>query len=248
MKIIKRPCLSMLSVLLFFCVSLGVSPWALAAEKNTLLNDLNTLGENQFLAPYIQKTSTSSEVTVVQNRFYSRSKKHEIFTGLSYVTSGPAYFNTKAISMLYKVHINSQLSVGIDYAHFANTLSPAGVEVIKDGQFKLKNDPDFAFIPDLDFPKFSYMATASWYPSYGKLNLFNKIMYFDLFLTSGVGQIFLKNKPSALFSFSLGSSFWITKKWTTRMELQSKLYKETWYNSQHNVVATQLMLSTGYMF
>lgn len=244
MKIIK---------LYFFPVFTGfiflfISSLVLAEAQNPLLKDLNTLGENKFLVPYIKKTSTSSEVSVIQNRFYSRSTKQELLTGLAYITSGPAYFNTTGVSMLYKFYINSKWSVGIDYSYFSNSLSPAGLQIIKDGEAKLTNDPDFAFIPDLDFPKFSYTATASWYPSYGKFNLFNKIMYFDLFLTSGVGQIVLKHKPSPLFLLSLGSSFWFTKKWTGRMELQSKLYKETWYSRKHNIMTTQVMLSTGYIF
>ncbi|MBE8163004.1 MAG: hypothetical protein HAW63_03345 [Bdellovibrionaceae bacterium] len=245
MKIIKLYFFPLFAgLLLLFTNSL-----VLAAEaKPSLLEDLHNLGENTFLVPYIQKTSTDSEVSVIQNRFFSRGKKQEMLTGLAYSTSGPAYFKTTAVTMLYKVYINSKWSVGLDYSYFSNKLSPAGVQVIKEGESKLKNDPDYAFIPDLDFPKFSYTATASWYPSYGKFNLFNKIMYFDLFLTSGIGQIVLKHKPSALFSFSVGSSFWLTKQWTGRMELQSKLYKETWYNSQHNIVSTQVMLSTGYIF
>ncbi|MBE8221911.1 MAG: hypothetical protein HAW60_04190 [Bdellovibrionales bacterium] len=244
MKIIKAYFLSLFFVFVF----LFINSQALAETKNPLLNDLNTLGENKFLIPYIKKTSTSSEVSVIQNRFYSRDTKQELLTGFTYTTSGPAYFNTTGVSMLYKYYVSSKISVGINYSYFVNSLSPAGAQVIKDGRSKLKNDPDFAFIPDLDFPKFSYTATASWYPSYGKFNLFNKIMYFDLFLSSGVGQIILKHKPSQLFLLSLGSSFWFTKKWTGRMELQSKLYKETWYQEKHNIVATQVMFSTGYMF
>lgn len=223
---------------------------ALASEKktNSLLNDLSTLGDNQFLKPYIKSTSTSSEISVVQNRFYSRFNRQELLTGIGYSTSGPAYFKTTATSMFYKFYVSPKWSVGVNYSYFTNSLSSAGIQVIKNGEAKLKNDPDFAFIPDMDYPKFSYAATASWYPSYGKLNLFNTIMYFDLFVTSGLGKIILKHKPSSLLFLSFGSSLWLTKKWIARFEMQNKLYKETWYNSQHNIVTTQMMLSAGYMF
>lgn len=221
---------------------------AWSANNKSLLNDLNTLGENKFLSPYIQQNSTSQEVSVVQNRFYSRENKQELLVGSSYGISNPAYFISMATNLAYKFYLKPKWSVGFKYSYFLNTLSPAGVQIIKEAIKKSKLNPDAATIPDLDFPKFSYAATASWYPSYGKFNLFNKIMYFDLFVSSSLGQIVLKNKPSFLFALSLGSSFWLTKQWTARFEMQNKLYKETSYNSQHNIVSTQVMLSTGYMF
>lgn len=229
-----------------FCVFSIQNAWS--ANSKSLLKDLNTLGENKFLSPYIKQTSTTSEVSVVQNRFYSRKNKQEILTGFSYGTSNPTYFKSMAASWAYKFYLNPKWSVGFKYSYFVNTLSAAGVQIIKRALKNVQKEPDLATIPDLDFPKSSYVATASWYPSYGKFNLFNKIMYFDLFVSSSAGQIILKNKPSFLLSLSMGSSFWLTKKWTTRVEIQNKLYKESSYTQQHNILTTQLMLSTGYIF
>ena len=84
--------------------------------------------------------------------------------------------------------------------------------------------------PDVrDYAKNSYLFSVSYYPIYGKVNLFNwNVTQFDVYLNAGYGAVNLDlSGNSSLASIAGGLGFWITNGLSTRFEIRYQTYQDT---------------------
>jgi len=184
---------------------------------------MDTLGVNKDVVRKARKLSPNNEVRVVQKRSVDRTWRLETGLGLGLISGGNPYTNTSQSEASLELHINPRWSVGARYLGFSNELS-------REGQRVFDNAHSTGVAPDVrDFAKDAYIGSLSFYPLYGKVNLFNMaVTQFDVFLSAGFGQIQLDRSGSQdLLSFAGGVGFWLTNWLSTRFEVRYQTYEDT---------------------
>lgn len=224
--------LSLLGVLVFSSLSYGKS----------VSEDLNSLGVNQDIVRKARKINPDNNVKIVQKRAVDREWRVEGSLGYGLLAGGNPYVDTQQIEGSLEVHITPRWSVGGRYYAFDNELSKEGNRVYNSGA---------NVVPDVrDFPKDAYLASVSFYPIYGKVNLFNlNVTQFDLYLSAGYGQIQLGRSGSTdLMSFGGGVGFWFTNWLTSRLEIRYQTYEDTISdNTARRLDQTVFALKVGFL-
>ena len=198
-------------LLMFTCVNVQ----AKKASK-----DLDNLGVNRDIVRRARKLKPNNKVRVVQKRAVDRTWRVEGSVGYGYLTGGNPYVDSSQLEGSLEVHITPRWSLGGRYYSFNNELSQEGQRVF---------NAQSGIVPDVrDFPKDGYLAAVSFYPVYGKINLFNmNVTQFDIYLQGGYGQINLaRSGASDLISAGGGVGFWFTNWLSTRFEIRYQTYKD----------------------
>ncbi len=186
-------------------------------------DDLNSLGVNKDVVRKARKLNPNNKIKVVQKRAVDRTWRLEGSLGYGFLTGGSPYVDSTQAEGSLEVHINPRWSVGGRYYAFNNELS-------KEGQRVFNESVQTGIAPDVrDYAKDAYLGTISFYPLYGKVNLFNwAVTQFDLYVSAGFGQIQLERSGSTdLLSFSGGVGFWLTNWLSTRFEIRYQTYEDT---------------------
>lgn len=184
-------------------------------------DDLNSLGVNKDIVRKARKINPDNNVKIVQKRAVDREWRVEGSMGYGLLAGGNPYVDSQQLEGSLEVHITPRWSVGGRYYAFSNELSKEGKRVYESAT---------TVAPDVrDFPKDAYLASVSFYPIYGKVNLFNlNVTQFDLYLSAGYGQIQLGRSGSTdLLSFGGGVGFWFTNWLTSRFEIRYQTYEDT---------------------
>ncbi len=193
------------------------------AWGKSVSDDLNSLGVNKDVVRKARKLNPNNKIKVVQKRAVDRTWRLEGTVGLGMLTGGSPYVDSSQVEGSLEVHINPRWSVGARYYAFNNELSDEGKRVYNESE-------QTGFAPDVrDFAKDAYLGSISFYPLYGKVNLFNwTVTQFDIYVSAGYGQIQLERSGSTdLLSFSGGVGFWLTNWLTSRFEVRYQTYEDT---------------------
>lgn len=220
-----------LLVHLFFSVLFVTSTFAAQpapANKKDLKAEFSTLGDNQDVVERVKNMDSNQKVRIVQNRLVDRNNRLEVAANYAYNGGGDAYVKTQNFGGRLEWHFNPRWSVGAHYQKSYNVLTPEGENQFRAAEAAQKIDPASSLrFPAVDYPLETQMATLSYYPIYGKLNLFDTgIAQFDVYLQLGYGRTNLFSGQSDLYSLGLGSGIWLTSRITTRLEARYQQYQD----------------------
>jgi len=217
-------------VLVFVAVGLSV--------QADIMEDFDSLGGNDVLLEKAQALNPETKIKIVQGRVVNRHSRHEFFPEYGHVIGGEAYLNTQYLGVNYNYHFNPHWSVGLKYANYMNELGSEGKNLIK----------KFGYIPEMDWPKQSYMGVVNYYPLYGKFSFFEQgIVHFDFYMLAGYGNIDLKSGGTDALTAGAGIGFWFSQHLTSRMEVRYMSYASQRFTGGTHMELTVASFSMGYL-
>lgn len=221
----SRRILSIIGICLLMTGALLIGRKAFAADNS---GSLNTLGDQSKMMQKARPSIPANTYRVVQKRVIDRDYRSELGVSLGTVANGgDSYYETKNLGVQYDFHLNSRFSVGLRYQMNFNNLTPEGRRVYDRAEAMANAGNTNYVVPDLDQPLSTALATASFYPVYGKVSWFEStVSYFDFYLMAGGGQMQLKSGPSAVVTAGLGMGMWWTQYLTSRFEARYQTYED----------------------
>lgn len=207
-----------------------------------VLKDFDGLGENKDLFDTAKALHPDLNVSVVQERVVKRRNRLEISPELAMVSGGDAYIDTSSYGLTANYHIVPWVSVGARYSRFVNSLNKEGENLINDVDANGQG-----IIPDIDYPRFSTIGFVNLYPIYGKMNMFNRITHFDLYVTAGYGTINLRSGATDTWTAGGGVGLWWTQHFSTRFEVRYQTYEAQRYDSTVDFNNTVASVQLGYI-
>lgn len=229
---------------LMMFLGLGLSTTALAKG---ISNDFDTLGGNQKIIDRAKALNSSRTVRVVQNRIVDRRLRLEIGGQFSGVAGGDSYLSSNSYGGQLEFHIIPQLSIGARYNQFNNQLTGEGQRQFQKATQIAANDGS-GIVPKIDYPESSTIGTLTWYPIYGKLNMFDMgVTQFDLYLTGGYGTMKLSSGNTPTYTAGGGVGFWLAKHVSTRFELRWQGYKDQMPQGARQLDLTVATVTLGFL-
>jgi len=208
-----------LSKILTFTVTVLMAQSVFASSAS---EDMDSLGASRDLVRKARKVNPDNKISIVQKRAVDRNLRLETSVGYGFISGGNPYLDSRQLGVDLDFHITPRWSIGARYASFDNDLSSEGQRVYSDSVAS-------GVAPDVnDFAKDAAMATVTWYPVYGKINLFNwNVTQFDIYLTAGYGQIQLNRSGGTdIMTVGGGAGFWLTNWLSTRFEVRYQHYND----------------------
>ena len=231
---------------------LFVSMMANAAPKSgsskSVSQDMDSLGANQELLMKARAMDPGNRVRVVQNRLVDRNLRLELGLNYGMVAGGDSYLNTNNLGGQLEFHINPRWSVGARYYNSANTYTAEGRRVMNEAAARKSDQEEYAIF-GTDYVKNTYFGTISFYPIYGKMNLFDwAISQFDMYLLAGYGQAQLGSGNSTpTWTAGTGFGVWLTSWMTSRIEVRYQNYSDKVNNTTRNLDLTVVTGSIGFL-
>ena len=238
--------ISFLLLVGFFTVqSLAASPSD--QSKKDLKSEFSTLGDNQDVLDRVKNMDSHQKVRIVQNRLVDRNNRIELAVNYAFNGGGDSYVKTQNVGARLEYHFNPRWSAGLQYQKSYNVLTPEGENQFAAAAAAQKIDPASPNrFPAVDYPLESQLATVSFYPIYGKMNLFDSgIAQFDIYLQLGFGKMSLLSGESDLYSIGFGSGVWLTSRITTRLEVRYQQYEDLLLTDQRKQNNVQGIASLG---
>lgn len=206
-----------------------ISSLGLAAETNTSLKkEFQTLGDNKDVIERVKKMDSQQKVRVVQNRLVDRNNRLELTLDYGALSGADSYVKTSNLGGGLQYHLTPNWSFGFEFQKSYNSLTSEGQR-----QYDLaytcqqQNSGCTQRFVGVDFPLETRMATVSFYPIYGKMNLFDSgIAQFDLYTLLGYGQKILSSGTTNVYAAGLGMGIWLNRFVTTRLEVRYENYKD----------------------
>lgn len=203
-------------------------------------SDFDSLGSNEGILKRARALNTQQQVRIVQKRAVDRDMRFEIGGGYGGVAGGNSYLNTQYWNGQLEFHFTPRISIGGRYTQYSNSLSKEG-----QAQFDFARSAQAAgrtdfTVPEIDSPKASAIGTISYYPIYGKLNLFDlTVVQFDLYVIGGYGTMQTNNGNSPTWTGGGGVGFWWNKYITSRLEVRYQGFQDqTKFSGSRNVGMT----------
>lgn len=202
-------------------------------------DDFDSLGGNEKIISRAKSLNSNRTVRVVQNRIVNRSLRLEAGGFYGGIAGGDSYINTSTYGAMAEFHITPQWSIGGRFNKYNNALTSEGNRAFEDAD-KAKQSGQKYTIPTIDYAKQSMLATLTWYPLYGKLNLFDMgVTQFDVYVLGGYGSMTLASGNTALASAGGGIAFWLAQHVSARFEARWQGYTDQ-QNDQSRRVNTGL--------
>ena len=232
---------------LLTCGLLQAAP-ALAQSSNEvdkLRSDLQSLGGNSAILRKARQMDPKNRARIVQEREVDRNLRFEMAASYGYVAGGDPYTLTDNLGLQLDFHITPRWSVGTRYYQFSNSLSREGHRVAQAAQA----NPELTFFDSTDYARDSFMGTLSWYPIYGKLNIFDlRVAQFDMYTLLGYGQMRLASGPTSTLTAGGGVGIWLTQHFSTRLEARWQSYSDRPQSGEARPLdLTVLSLTLGFL-
>lgn len=235
-------------ILSSLAIALLVPALSLAQSgKKDLKNEFSTLGDNRDVVERVKNMDTHQKVRVVQNRLVDRNHRIEIAGNYAFNGGGDSYVKTQNVGALLEYHINPRWSLGVQYQKSYNTLTPEGENRLETALAdQTVNKGSTMKYPAVDYPLETQLATISYYPIYGKMNLFDTgIAQFDVYVQLGYGKMNLFSGTSDVLSVGMGSGVWLTQRITTRIEGRYQQYEDLLKTDRRKQSSFQAVASLG---
>jgi outer membrane beta-barrel protein len=219
-------------ILLFFAFSSAAFA-ADSMEKN--LEALN-IPDDQ-----ISPTISRDKLYVLNTRYSSLTNRHEMTIFGANNFTADSHLISQNAGLTYRYHINPRWSVGLRHSEYYNKLSPAGK--------KLMNNKFNALLPDTDYAKSSDELFGCFNLFYGKMRMTQKdVIYFDQFVSLGLGRIDLASENTNMGSLDLGVAIWMGQHWSSRIGVRNEFYKQTNLRGEKSVHNANGYVEFGYLF
>ena len=225
---------------------LTLSLIAFQSQAKDLTKDLESLGAKKEILERADKYDPNNRTAVVQKRAVSRDSRLELGVNYGLVSGGDPYLDTKGLGGMVDFHFSPKISLGVRYANYDNDLNAEGKRIFQnaDAASPIGN----VVVPEIDYPKDSVVGTLTYYPLYGKLNLFDSsVAQFDLYLLGAYGQMRLKSGQSGTYSGGLGLGAWISQSFSSRLEARYQGYQDKVSTGQRNIGWTVISLGVGFL-
>jgi outer membrane immunogenic protein len=207
------------------------------AQAKTASDDLDSLGGNSQINERARAMDPHNHLSIVQNRQVDRNLRLEVGAAYGPTAGGSDYVSTQNLGATMDFHITPRWSVGGRYFHSINSLTSEGKAVYD--QASSSQNASYQ-IPDVDAPTDTYLGTISWYPLYGKINIFDMTTaQFDIYTIAGAGVVKLVSSgESPVYTAGGGVGFWLAQHFCTRFEVRYQTYQDHVYsgNRQENMV------------
>ncbi|MCB0350655.1 MAG: outer membrane beta-barrel domain-containing protein [Bdellovibrionales bacterium] len=217
------------------------------AHGSDISKKMDGLGGNRDLIKKARALDPDNKIRVVQNRTVDRNWRFELGVNYSALAGGDPYLNTQSVGGNLDIHINPMWSVGARYSDYSNQLTTEGERVFKDAsERELSGNPYIK--PDIDFLKSSTLAVISFYPVYGKLNMFDMgVAQFDLYMIGGYGQVQLESGSSSTWTAGGGAGIWLSEHFASRLEVRYQNYQDQIYSGVRDMDLVVTTFSIGFI-
>lgn len=210
---------------------------AAAAQETGVVSEFDRIGGNSELMEKIRNIEPEKNIGIVQNRMVDRFRRIEIAPELMTALGGDSYLNTAGYGIVGQFHFNPSFSFGARYSKMSNALTTEGKNLISNNM-----------VPDVDYPLSQTMAIASFYPVYGKINLFDRaVTHFDIYGTAGYGSIQLESGAKPTWVAGAGVGFWFSQHMSTRFELLYQSYEAERKLGKQDMNVTVGNVQIGYL-
>jgi outer membrane beta-barrel protein len=219
------------------------------SPKKSLKSQFDSLGDNQIIAERVKNLNSEQKVRIVQNRLVDRNLRLELGLGYGFVSGGDSYVNTQDLNGLAEFHINPRWSLGVRHQKSYNKLTPEGRNQYDKALAAQKQDAGSNFtFSAIDYPLEATYGTISFYPIYGKLNLFDlSVAHFDFYLMAGYGNMKLSSGSTNATTGGGGVGIWLSQRFSTRFELRYQSYKDLIGTGNRNQSSVEGMASIGFL-
>lgn len=182
---------------------------------------------------------SEDKIYVVNTRYSSLTNRHELLVSGANDFMAEGHLVTKQASIAYQYHLNPKWSFGLRMTNYFNELSEAGKLLFK------KN----AILADTDFALKSNELFTSYNTIYGKVRFSkDRVVYFDQYISLGLGKVKLKSQEQNMGIVDLGLSFWIGKNMSFRTGLKNEFYSQQQISGEKDTHNAMGYVSFGYLF
>lgn len=239
---------NLLNALIITLLSTSVALAQGGSNKN-LKKEFQTLGDNQEVIERVKNLDNQQRMRVVQNRLMDRNNRLEVAVYGGLISGADSYVQSKNLGGALNYHITPRWSVGVLFEKGYNTLTAEGERRYDSVYTCQQNDKGCTEkAPAVDFPLETKMVSVSFYPIYGKLNLFDSsIAQFDLYTSLAGGKKLLNSGETDVYSASLGAAVWISTFLTARLEGRYENYKDLLLTEKRQQHAVSILASVGLM-
>jgi outer membrane immunogenic protein len=219
-------------------------------QQINLEKDFDSLGNNQAVIQRAKALDPKNKTKVVQSRVVDMYNRLEIGGNIGGVMGGDSYYSTTSLGANLDFHFNPHWSLGARYYHNFNSLTSEGNAAFNQAA-QDKTTSGIYHTPALDYPIDTTLGVVSWYPIYGKLNLFDMgVSHFDIYLLGGGGVTSLASGSAPTVTAGGGFAFWWTNWLASRLEVRYQEYTEHPYYDSPQSSSQQVndvvgMLSLG---
>ena len=172
------------------------------------------------------------KIYVVQNRKYLKEGRLEISLSGA-LGLGEAYRNRKGLMPRAVFYPSENFGISVLGAFNSNSENDNVAGLIASGSNR---------IPAVRDTQSFVGASVMWIPFYGKVNLFNQILYLDWFVEAGVGQVKTEidlntditggsHEPNIetgsfmAWHWGTGQKFFVTRHWSVHLNFLAQYYK-----------------------
>jgi outer membrane beta-barrel protein len=189
--------------------------------------------ENRYWAP------KDTEFSVVQNRLYTKAKRFSVQVGYGSILND-AYNSASNLGVVGNYYFSERQGVELQFFKTFATDS----DMVQ--TFKGRN----GITPNYNIPQWYLGAGFNWVPIYAKMSLLEKkILYFDMFVTPGIGITnLLASRYTGAFStgvttstgnaqnaitlaLDVGQQVFLSEQFALRLDLRNHFYQEQIYEA-----------------
>jgi outer membrane beta-barrel protein len=170
-----------------------------------------------------------SEMSVVQNRLYTKAGKFEF--GIFYANQvGDPFLVIRDFGALGTYHMTEEWGLTLyGWKSFVSNSTAYTAFV---------NTPGFPGDTNSDRPKYFIAGEVMFSPIYGKLSLIGKaILYYDMHVMAGMGRITQENGSYFAPTVGIGQQIYLNKSLALRIDYRWITYSETIINKQTSAVS-----------
>jgi len=236
------------TILLALCSVLAAFGAATASAQSNINQDFDSLGGNPKLLSRAKALDPKNRISIVQKRAVDRKLRLETAVNYGLVAGGEPYVNTQNLGAMLDFHITPRWSVGARYAYSVNELTNEGKNMFEEARRQRAAGNLNYQVPSIDYPQQSVIGTLSWYPVYGKTNMFDvSIVHFDLYTLVGYGQMQLSSGWTDTITAGGGMGLWWTNYVSTRLEGRWQTYEDQTYSGARRLNLGTFMVSMGFL-
>jgi len=183
-------------------------------------------------------TPQDREFKVVQNRKYSKKGKLGIALQFGIQSNDPYTESFGSTSAIFSYYWSEFKGVELNYTSFNSEASEVVDRFV--GSIGGGTSPNYALLD-------SYIGVNfNWVPIYGKMSVLdNKIIYFDLAISPGLGitnyepqkQAGANSESASTLSLDISQHFFFTDGWAIRLDMKNRAYEEDRVNWTSGVSA-----------
>jgi len=190
------------------------------------------------------------KIYVLQNRRYEKAEKL-ILSGMLGVSSSNAYRSTYNFDIRMAYYMSETIGIEAFYIHSRNSGNNTYDALLNGSSSTIPITREFVN---------QFGGLLHWAPWYAKINFFNQILYFDWYLTGGLGlaqtDLDINTKKNGapnyvaddLFTFYLGTGqlFHVSERFKVRLDFLSGIYQAPVFgDGGSNVWFSNLMFDIG---